>query len=112
MIKTDKELKSKIYNIKKMTHKQFQSYLRLFFIERLLERISKSSFKDNIILKGGVLMINLMGSHLRLTRDIDSTLKNINFSESNLLKIFNYIVNIDVKDNVIIKIIKLEKKYA
>lgn len=50
--------------ISKKTHGDNDNSLKLFqmfYFERLLERISKSSYKDGIILKGGVLLSSIIG---------------------------------------------------
>lgn len=55
-------------------------------MEKLLERIFKSDYRDSIILKGGVLMIMILGWKTRVTRDVDSTLENMDFNERELRK--------------------------
>lgn len=105
MIKNERQLKDKIKIFSKGEGIKFQSYLKLFFIERLLQRISQSKYKDKIIIKGGVLMISIFGAEERLTKDIDSTIQNILFTKENLEKVFTEIINIDLKDRVQIEII-------
>ncbi len=43
---------------------------QMFFFEHVLMRIEKSKYKDNIILKGGVLLSSLLGCDMRTTKDI------------------------------------------
>ncbi len=40
-------------------------------------RLEKSKYRDNIILKGGVLLSSIFGEDLRTTKDIDATLKSL-----------------------------------
>ena len=47
-------------------------------MERFLERVSTSCYKDNFIIKGGILITSLIGVALRSTMDIDITIKNLN----------------------------------
>jgi len=44
-------------------------------LERLLERISLSPYKNNFILKGGFLISAIVGLDTRATMDLDTTIK-------------------------------------
>ena len=50
---------------------------QMFFFEHVLMILEKSKYRDNIILKGGVLLSSIIGSDMRTTKDIDATLKSI-----------------------------------
>ena len=49
------QLKDKIKNLALKNHVPAQAVLQNFMLERLLERISLSQFKEKIVLKGGML---------------------------------------------------------
>lgn len=90
---------------------------QMFYFERLLERISKSSYKNGIILKGGVLLSSIIGVDERTTKDMDTTLKGIPLTKERLEVIFNEILNIKIDDGVSftlinIKDIRLEDEYG
>lgn len=53
-------LKAIINNIAKENKISAQSVLQTYMLERFLERISISKYKDNFILKGGMLISELM----------------------------------------------------
>ena len=53
-------------------------------LERLLERISLSPFRDKFILKGGMLVAAMVGIDTRSTMDMDATIRGIAFSEEAL----------------------------
>lgn len=53
--------------------------MRNYVMERFLERVSLSEYKDKLILKGGMLVSHLVGLDNRATIDIDTTVKNYNF---------------------------------
>ena len=94
-----------------------QKFYQLFYFERILERISKSNYRGQIILKGGLLLTSIIGSDERTTKDMDATLKGIPLTKSNVEKVFNEILNIDIDDGVSFKIIsikdiRLEDKYG
>lgn len=77
---------------------------QMFFFEHVLMRLEKSKYKDNIILKGGVLLSSIIGSDMRTTKDIDATLKSIPLNEEYIRNIFEEILSIDIEDGFIFKI--------
>ena len=70
-----------------------QRYFELFYFERILERISKSRYKNHIILKGGLLLTSIIGNDDRTTKDMDATLKGypLNNWEVVLAKLRKYV---------------------
>ena len=89
----------------------------MFYFERLLERISKSKYKNYIILKGGLVLTSIIGSDDRTTKDMDATIKGISLNKYAISKIFNEIFSINLDDGVSfelinIKDIRLEDKYG
>ena len=94
-----------------------QHFYQMFFFEHVLERLEKSKYKNNIILKGGVLLSSIIGEDLRTTKDIDASLKSLPLNIDSIRSIFNEILSIDIKDNVkfeieSIKDIRLEDEYG
>ena len=90
---------------------------QMFFFEHVLMRLEKSKYRDNIILKGGVLLSSIIGEDLRTTKDIDATLKSLPLNIESIRNIFEKILSIDVNDNVnfeivAIKDIRLEDEYG
>ena len=90
---------------------------QMFFFEHVLMRLEKSKYRDNIILKGGVLLSSIIGEDLRTTKDIDATLKNLPLNIVSIRNIFEEILSIDIDDNVNfeivnIKDIRLEDEYG
>ena len=81
---------------------------QMFFFERILDRISRSKYKDNFILKGGLLLSSIIGENMRTTKDMDATLKSISLEKENILSIMSEILNIDVKDNVSFEIVDIK----
>ena len=54
-----------------------QLLIRNYAMERFLERVALSKYKDNFILKGGMLVSALVGLQNRTTMDIDTTIRNL-----------------------------------
>ena len=85
-----------------------QSVLQTYMLERLLERISVSKYKNNFILKGGMLISAMLGIDSRTTMDMDTTIKGFPLTKDNITNIMNEICNIEINDNVTLKINKVE----
>ena len=62
-------LKAIINNIAKENKISAQSVLQTYMLERFLERISVSKYKDNFILKGGMLISAMLGIDSRTTME-------------------------------------------
>ena len=71
----------------------------MFFFEKILDRISVSNYKHNIILKGGLLLFSIIGEDMRTTKDMDASLKSITLQKENIDEIFHEILSIDLQDN-------------
>lgn len=69
-------LKAKIRNMAKEKDTSAQVILQNYMFERFLERLSKSNYKNNFILKGGMLIAAIVGIDNRSTMDMDATIKN------------------------------------
>ncbi len=84
-----------------------QKFYQLYYFERLLERISKSKYKSQIILKGGLLLTSIIGDDERTTKDMDATLKGISLNKYQVKKVFEDIFKIDINDGVSFQIISI-----
>ncbi len=100
---TSMKMKALIRNIAKEKNINSAVVLRNYMLERLLERISKSKYKDNFILKGGMLVASIVGIDSRATIDLDATLRHFPLSKENLEKAFGDILKIEIDDGITIK---------
>lgn len=100
--------KAIINNMAKENNVAAQSVLQTYMLERLLERISISKYKDNFILKGGMLISAMLGIDSRTTMDMDTTIKGFQLTKDNITNIMDEICNIEIDDNVTLKINKVE----
>ena len=78
------QLKAIIKNMAKEKHISAQLVMQNFMLERLLERISVSSYKSNFILKGGFLIAAMVGLDTRATMDMDATIKGVSVNENTI----------------------------
>lgn len=106
---TSMQMKSLIRNLAKEKNVNAQILLRNYMLERLLERISESPYKENFILKGGMLVASMVGVDSRSTIDLDATLRNFPLKEDKLIKAFEEILNVDVKDNMKIELLSISE---
>ena len=100
MIHTSRQLKDLVRNLAKSTGIEAHVLIRRYMMERLLERISLSPFKDSFILKGGMLVSALVGVDTRTTMDIDATVKGLPVTASNMERIMTEIISIPLDDGV------------
>ena len=103
------QMKSLIRNLAKEKNVNAQILLRNYMLERLLERISESPYKENFVLKGGMLVASMVGVDSRSTIDLDATLRNFPLKEDKLIKAFEEILNVDVKDNMKIELLSISE---
>lgn len=100
MIRSAAQLKGKIKSLAHQDPRRAENLMRLFFMERFLERVSVSDYGDQFILKGGMLTASLLGVNMRTTMDIDTTVKALPLTEQDISKVINEICEIDMHDNV------------
>ena len=100
--------KAKINNLSKEKKVAPQSVLQVYMLERLLERIALSPYKDNFILKGGMLISAILGMSSRSTMDMDTTVKGFELTEENATKILEEICAIKLDDDITFKMNKIE----
>jgi len=73
---------------------------RNYMFERFLERISKSKYKNDFIVKGGYLIGSMIGVENRVTKDIDMTFRDAKIEKQKLVDIFRDISNIECDDEI------------
>jgi predicted nucleotidyltransferase component of viral defense system len=100
MIKTSRQLKALVRNLTKGDSLQAQIIMRNYVMERFLERISLSKYKNNFILKGGMLVSAMVGLDTRSTMDIDTTIKNMPLSVENAKEMIEEIIAIPIDDGM------------
>ncbi len=101
---TAEQIKGRIRNVARQNNSDARTLMRIYMMERFLERVAQSEYKDNFIIKGGMLVTSMVGVALRSTMDIDTSIKNQNLSAEDAEKIIEQIKNIDVDDGVTFEI--------
>ena len=109
MIKNATQLKAKIKNFAKEKNMDSRTVLQEYVLERFIDRISKSKYKNDFILKGGMLISSMVGVDLRSTLDIDTTIKGFEFTLNKLNEVLNEIIETDIGDMFNFKILMNKK---
>lgn len=107
MIKTSMQLKAKVRNLSGGDNNKAKMLIRNFIMERFLERIALSQYRNNFILKGGMLVAAVVGIETRATMDIDSTVRALPLSEEKARKIVENIIGVEIDDGVSFSITKI-----
>ena len=108
MIKSATALKAKIKNKAGRDSDKSQIILRIYLMERLLERVSLSQYRDNFVLKGGLLVSSLVGVDMRSTMDVDTTVKSLPLNKRSAQKILEEIIAVKLEDRVAFRITKVQ----
>ena len=109
MITTARQLKDLIRNMSKKKSADAQILMRNYMMERFLERISLSEYKNQFILKGGMLVAAMVGLDARATMDLDATIKGTNVSVEDVEMIISKIISIPLNDGVLFRIKRISE---
>ena len=97
---TPEQIKGRIKSVAKQNNADARTLMRIYMMERFLERLARSEYRDNFILKGGILVTAMIGVAHRSTMDIDTSMMNLNLSAEDALRVVNQIKDIDLDDGV------------
>lgn len=99
-MKNAMQLKAIMKAVAKEKRISVQLVLQNYMLERLLERIALSRYRDNFILKGGFLIAAIVGLHTRATMDMDVTAKGVPVNADEVRRMFEEISLIAVDDGI------------
>lgn len=102
------QLKALIKNRAKESNISAQLLLQNYMLERLLERMSLSEYRDQFIIKGGFLIASLIGLENRTTMDLDTTVKGFHLTQDKINDVFEQICAIKVDDDIRFEIVGVE----
>ena len=97
---THEQIKGRIKSVAKQNNADARTLMRIYMMERFLERLAQSEYRDNFIIKGGILVTAMIGVAHRSTMDIDTSMKNLNLSAKDALRVVNQVKDIDLDDGV------------
>ena len=99
-MKTPEQLKGSIRSMAAKKNLHAQEVLQMFLFERILERLANSNYKNNFILKGGLLISSMIGISERTTMDMDTTVRGITMEQDEIAAAIKNILKIDVGDGI------------
>jgi len=94
------QLKAIIKNIAKKKNISASLVLQNYMLERFLERVSLSQYRDNYVVKGGFLIASMVGLDSRATMNMDATIKGYPVNEESLQKMIEDIIAVPVSDDI------------
>ncbi len=106
---TAQQIKGKIKNLGLKTGCDPRLLIRIYMMERILERLAASKYKEHFIIKGGILVTSLIGISQRTTMDIDTTITGFNLEEEEIKIIMDEIINTKIDDGISFKIVNIEQ---
>lgn len=99
-MKTPEQLKGYLRNMAKDKGISAQELLQMFMFERLIERISMSEYRNNLVIKGGLLVASLIGIDERTTMDMDTTIVGYPVTEESMEILIKGIIAIKLNDGI------------
>ena len=114
-----KSIRARLLNLAKQEKQEFMKVLVRYLHERLLFRISASTYKSHFLLKGSSLLFALDGFKARPTIDIDLLGERISNDMENLQEVFRNVCSVECEDDGVyfdaasleLEPIAIEKKY-
>lgn len=103
-MKNAMQLKAIIKNIAKKKNISAALVLQNYMLERFLERVSLSKYRDNYIIKGGFLIASMVGLDSRATMDMDATIKGYPVNEETIQKMIEDIIAVPIDDDISFRI--------
>lgn len=103
------QFKAKVRNLAKEKKIDPQILMQEVVLDEIVDRISRSPYRDNLIIKGGFLIASMLGIDTRATRDVDTSIKGLPVTKEEILKVFMNIADMNEPDSdVTIRITKIE----
>lgn len=97
--KNTTQLKARVNSMAKEAGIPAQALMQSYLLERLLERLSRSKWRNNVIIKGGVLISSLVGVRSRTTMDLDTTVRGFALTHESAERAFRDIMAVQADDD-------------
>lgn len=104
----EQALKERLKHIAKKEKHSFQEIWKLLLLERLLVRLGRSQYSDQLIFKGGLLL----SYYIRIgreTSDIDLLARNIQVESAYIQRILTEICSQRINDNIVMTVESVEE---
>lgn len=109
-LRNGQQFKAKIRNLAKQKQVSPQVLMQEVALDEIVDRISRSPYREQLILKGGFLIASMIGIDTRSTRDLDTSVRGLPVTKDEMLKVFNTIVKMNETDgDVTLRITKIDE---
>ncbi|MGX9340570.1 nucleotidyl transferase AbiEii/AbiGii toxin family protein [Mycoplasma sp. 4044] len=105
----ESSVKDRLKNLAKKFNLRNDELFYIFFIERFLERLAKSSHKKKFVIKGGLIISSITGIDRRTTKDLDATVIGKKLGLKELEVMLLEILKISLNDSVKIELEEIKK---
>lgn len=103
------QFKANVRNLARKKHINPQLLMQEVVLDEILDRISRSKYRNNLILKGGFLIASMLGIDTRSTRDMDTSIKGMPVSKDEVRRIFSEITGMnEANGDIELKITKID----
>lgn len=104
MITSSRQLMDRIKNLVGSNSSKAQVAMRLYAMERFLDRLARSPWRGRFIMKGGALVTALVGVSMRTTMDIDATVRGIALQEDEIARVVWEICAVETGDGMTFRV--------
>lgn len=104
-----KQLSDKVKNVAKRIGVSPEMVRRYYILEKVLELISHSKYKDKFVLKGGFLIGSYIGLGKRTTVDMDASVRELNLTKEEISSVFQELFEKPTKDGISFTIINVKE---
>lgn len=104
-----KQLTDKVRNLAQKMNVPAELIRRYYVLEKILELISTSKYKEKFMLKGGFLIGSYIGLKNRTTVDIDASVRNMNLTKTEIFDIFQELFATPTKDGIKFRIVDIKE---
>ena len=99
-MKNAMQLKAIVKNIAREKRISAILVMQNYMLERFLERVSLSPYRNNFIIKGGFLIASIIGLDSRTTKDLDATIIGYPVSAESVRRMTEEILSVPVDDHI------------
>ncbi|WP_438341485.1 nucleotidyl transferase AbiEii/AbiGii toxin family protein [Mycoplasma sp. 3341] len=105
----ESSVKDRLKNLAKKFNLRNDELFYIFFIERFLERLAKSSHKKKFVIKGGLIISSITGIDRRTMKDLDASVIGKKLGLKELEVMLLEILKISLNDSVKIELEEIKK---
>ncbi|MCF1585315.1 nucleotidyl transferase AbiEii/AbiGii toxin family protein [Tetragenococcus koreensis] len=104
-----KQLTDKVKSLAKEMSVPAELVRRYYVLEKILELISTSKYKEKFMLKGGFLIGSYIGLKNRTTVDIDASVRDMNLTKDEIFNVFQDLFEFSTKDGIKFRIVNIKE---